>query len=94
MIRDDTIREIVAREMEAQREQIQSGVKSAVAEALESFGFEASDKKETQADFRHLRRWRKSTERIEAVGWSVAIGTIVSGVLGALWLGIKTAIGK
>ena len=90
----ESIREVVAHEMEAQRKSIESTVKNAVAEALESYGFETSDKKETQADFRHLRRWRKSVERIEAVGWSVAIGTIVSGVLGALWLGIKTALGK
>lgn len=39
-----------------------------------------------QADFRHLRIWRESTEAVKKRALLTAIGVIVTGSLGYLWL--------
>lgn len=45
-----------------------------------------------QADFIHLRRWRMAIEKAESVGGKVVVTTIVSGLMGALWLGFSDKI--
>ncbi|XUM19733.1 hypothetical protein ACRAVF_18890 [Bradyrhizobium oligotrophicum S58] len=65
-----------------------------ISTILTSFGIEEEDRKELQADFRHLRKWRKSVESAQSLTFKVVVGTIASGVLGALWLGFKTLMGK
>lgn len=65
-----------------------------ISTILTSFGIDEDDRKEVRADFQHLRRWRKSVERVETVGWGAAITVVVSGVLGMLWLGFKAMVGK
>ena len=49
---------------------------------------------ELRADFQHLRRWRKSVEQAQGFTFKAAISIIVAGFLGAMWLGIKVALGK
>jgi len=46
------------------------------------------------ADFNHLRRWRKSVEQAQSYTFKAVITIIVSGLLGAAWMGIKIALGK
>jgi hypothetical protein len=41
------------------------------------------------ADFQHLRRWRRSVEQAQAV-----ITLIMTGFVGAVWLGVKATLGK
>lgn len=65
-----------------------------IATILTSFGIEEEDRKELQADFRHLRRWRKSVEQTQTYAFKAIITVIVSGFIGALWLGIKTMLNK
>jgi hypothetical protein len=59
----------------------------AIETTLASFGIEEDDRKELRADFEHLRRWRKSVEQ-------AVITVIVTGVVGAVWLGVKVMRGK
>ena len=49
---------------------------------------------ELRADFQHLRRWRKSVEQAQSYTFKAVITIIVTGFLGAVWLGIKTTLGK
>nr|WP_213770710.1 phage terminase large subunit [Bradyrhizobium sp. dw_78] len=49
---------------------------------------------EMRADFGHLRRWRKSVEQAQIYTFRAVITVIVTGLLGALWLGVKAVFGK
>ena len=49
---------------------------------------------EMRADFQHLRRWRKSVEQAQSFTFKAAITIIVTGVVGAVWLGVKVMLGK
>lgn len=77
-----------------QREQFDAIALKTLASVLTAFGIEEDDRLEFRADMAHLRKWRRSVETVERVGWTTAVGVIVTGVLGVLWLGIKTALGK
>ena len=62
------------------------------AAALESF--DAELRGELRADFQHLRRWRKSVEQAQSYTFKAVITVIVTGFVGAVWLGIKVMLGK
>jgi phage terminase large subunit len=49
---------------------------------------------ELKADFQHLRRWRRSVEQVQSYTFKAVITVIVTGFVGAVWLGIKATIGK
>jgi phage terminase large subunit len=49
---------------------------------------------EIRADFQHLRRWRKSVEQAQSYTFKAVITVIVSGLVGAVWLGVKVMLGK
>ena len=49
---------------------------------------------ELRADFQHLRRWRKSVEQAQSFTFKAAISIIVTGFVGAVWLGVKVMLGK
>jgi phage terminase large subunit len=49
---------------------------------------------EMRADFQHLRRWRKSVEQAQSYTFKAVITVIVTGLVGAVWLGIKIMLGK
>jgi hypothetical protein len=49
---------------------------------------------EMQADFQHLRRWCKSVEQAQSYTFKAVITIIVTGFVGAVWLGIKVMLGK
>jgi PBSX family phage terminase large subunit len=49
---------------------------------------------EMRADFQHLRRWRKSVEQAQSYTFKAVITIIVTGVVGAVWLGLKVMLGK
>ena len=69
-------------------------VLKAVATILTSFGIEEDDRKELQADFIHLRKWRRSAEQAQSLTFKAVLTVIVTGALGAMWLGIKAMLGK
>jgi hypothetical protein len=97
-IQDDEIRAIVAETLaeqhRLQQESIDTIVLKAVASVLASFGIEDEDRKELRADFQHLRRWRKSVEQAQSYTFKAVITVIATGLMGAVWLGVKVVLGK
>lgn len=86
------VRAVLDAEAERRGDTLDDVVMKAVATILTSFGVEDDDRKEIRADFEHLRKWRKSVEQAQSITMRVAITAIVSGVAGAVWLGIKTML--
>jgi hypothetical protein len=76
------------------RDIVDLAVKKSITDILQSFGFEEDERKELKADFNHLRRWRKSVEQTQTYTFKIIITAIVSGLVGAVWLGFKAMLGK
>jgi ABC-type transporter Mla maintaining outer membrane lipid asymmetry permease subunit MlaE len=97
-IPDEDIRAIVvetlAEQQRLHRDDIDTLVLRTIATILTSFGIEEEDRKELRADFQHLRRWRKSVEQAQSYTFKAVITIIVTGFVGAVWLGIKVLLGK
>jgi hypothetical protein len=95
---DDDIRAIVvetlAEQSRLQQNSIDAIVLKAVASVLASFGIEDDDRKELKADLQHLRRWRKSVEQAQSYTFKAVITVIASGLMGAVWLGVKVVLSK
>jgi hypothetical protein len=88
------VAEVLAEQQRLQRDDIDSIVFKAVATTLMSFGINEGDRRELRADLQHLRRWRKSVEQAQGFTFKAAITVIVTGVVGAVWLGIKIMLAK
>jgi hypothetical protein len=67
-------------------------ITKAVCQTLSSIGVDVSDRNGLKADLVHLRRWRISVEQAERYTLRAVITVLVSGIAGALWLGIKMMI--
>ncbi|AWL94837.1 MULTISPECIES: hypothetical protein [Bradyrhizobium] len=97
-IQDEEIRAIVAETLaeqhRVQQESVDAIVLKAVASVLASFGIEDDDRKELRADFQHLRRWRMSVEQAQSYTFKAVITVIATGLMGAVWLGVKVVLGK
>ncbi|MGY4503142.1 hypothetical protein ACVWYH_007099 [Bradyrhizobium sp. GM24.11] len=95
---DDEIRAIVAETLaeqhRLQQDSIDAIVLKAVASVLASFGIEDDDRKEVRADFQHLRRWRKSVEQAQSYTFKAVTTVIATGLMGAVWLGVKVVLSK
>jgi len=86
--------ETLAEQQRLHRDDVDAVVLKSVATVLTSFGIEEEDRKELRADFQHLRRWRRSVEQAQSYTFKAVITVIVTGFLGAVWLGIKATLGK
>ncbi|QOG22054.1 hypothetical protein [Bradyrhizobium sp. SEMIA] len=97
-IQDEEIRAIVAETLaeqhRIQQESIDAIVLKAVASVLASFGIEDDDRKELRADFQHLRRWRRSVEQAQSYTFKAVITVLATGLMGAVWLGVKVVLSK
>ena len=97
-MREDDVRGIVAEVLAEQQRlhnnDIDAVVLKAIATILTSFGIEEEDRRELRADFQHLRRWRKSVEQAQSYTFKAMITVIVTGFVGAVWLGFKIMLGK
>lgn len=92
------VRQVVA-EVLAEQKRLRTGepdvvVLKTIATILTSFGIEEEDRVELRRDFQHLRRWRKSVEQAQSYTFKAVITIIVTGFVGAVWLGIKATLGK
>jgi hypothetical protein len=94
----DDIKAIVSETLAAQqtfvRDDIDAIVLRAIGTTLASFGIEGDDRKEVRADLQHLRRWRKSVEQAQSYTFKAVITVIVTGFVGAVWLGVKLVLGR
>jgi hypothetical protein len=86
--------ETLAEQQRLHQDDIEVVVLKTVATILTSFGLEEEDRKELRADLQHLRRWRRSVEQAQSYTFKVVISVIVTGFVGAVWLGIKSTLGK
>ena len=95
---DDDIRTIVAEtlaeQQRLQRDDIDAIVLRAIATILTSFGIEEEDRRELRADFQHLRRWRKSVEQVQSYTFKAVITVVITGLVGAVWLGTKAMLAR
>jgi hypothetical protein len=90
----EVVREVLAEQKQVNQPELDAVVMRTIATLLTSFGIEESDRIEVKADFSHLRRWRKSVEQAQSYTFKAVITVIATGFVGAVWLGIKTALGK
>ena len=96
-MRDEDIRAIV-RETLAEERRIHSEVAEdvvvlkTVSAILTSFGIEEDDRKEFKKDLQHLRRWRTSVDQAQTMTFKAIVTAIVTGLIGAAWLGFKTVV--
>lgn len=88
------VQEVLAEQKLLQPNDVDAVVLKTIATILTSFGIEEEDRKELRADFLHLRKWRKSVEQAQSYTFKTIITVIATGVIGALWMGIKAALGK
>lgn len=75
-------------------EEARALIREAVRETFLMLGVKVDDPIEVQKDFQHLREWRNTTESIKSKGLLTVMCILVSGMLAALWVGIKEFVGK
>ncbi|WFU83782.1 hypothetical protein QA645_13860 [Bradyrhizobium sp. CIAT3101] len=88
------VAETLAEQQRLQQDSIDAIVLKAVASVLASFGIEDDDRRELRADFQHLRRWRRSVEQAQTYTYKAVITVIATGLMGAVWLGVKVVLSK
>jgi len=88
------VTEVLEEQAKTRQEYLDDAMLKTVAAILTTFGMDDKDRVELKADFSHLRRWRKSVEQAQSYTFKAIITVIVTGVLGALWLGVKAMLGK
>jgi hypothetical protein len=97
-MRSEDIRNIIAETLAEQQRlhhnDIDAVVMKTIATILTSFGIDEEDRTELRADFQHLRRWRKSVEQAQSYTFKAVITVIVTGFVGAVWLGVKVMLGR
>jgi hypothetical protein len=95
---ESDIKRVVQAVLEAEREKhatnLDDVVLKAVATILTSFGIDDDDRKELKADFVHLRKWRLSVEQAQSYTFKAVITVIATGFVGAVWMGVKSLLGK
>jgi len=70
--------------------EIRKIVAETVAETLLKLGIDSSDPILMQKDFQQVRAWREATETVKRQGLIAAVGFITVGILGLIWLAIKS----
>jgi hypothetical protein len=97
-LHEDDIKAIVvetlAEQQRFRRDDVDAIVLRTVATTLTSFGIEEDDRRELRADLQHLRRWRKSVEQAQSYTFKAVVTVIATGLVGAVWLGVKVVLGK
>jgi hypothetical protein len=88
------VQAVLDNENEKRAANLDDVVLKAVATILTSFGIEEEDRRELKADFVHLRKWRKSVEQAQSYTFKAVITVIATGFAGAVWMGVKSALGK
>jgi polyhydroxyalkanoate synthesis regulator phasin len=90
----EVVRDVLNEQKLATQPDLDKVVLKTIATLLTSFGIEEDDRMELKADFSHLRRWRKSVEQAQSYTFKIVITTIVTGFLGAVWLGFQAMLHK
>lgn len=88
------VRQVLAAEREETEKHIDAVTMKTMAAILTSFGIDDDERLEIRADFQHLRRSRNAYELVQKTGLKAAIAVVVTSTLGAMWLGITSALHK
>ena len=64
-------------------------VAETVDQTLTRLGVDTENPLELQRDLQHLRDWRLAAAAVKKQGLVTAVGIIVAGILGLMWLGLK-----
>jgi hypothetical protein len=88
------VRAVLAEQKRLHKDDIDDVVKRTIATMLTSFGMDENDRVELRRDFAHLRCWHKSVEQAQSYTFKILVTAIIGGLVGAVWLGIKTTLGK
>jgi hypothetical protein len=88
------VQEVLSEQRIANKADLDDVAVKTIATILTSFGIDEDDRKEVKADFQHLRKWRKSVEQAQTFTFKAIVTVIISGIIGAFWLGFKATIGK
>src|SRR4051794_41662631 len=83
-----------AKQQRTRHDDIDAVVLRTISTILTSFGIDEQDRHGLRADFQHLRRWRRSVEQAQSYTFKAVITVLVTGVVGAVWLGAKAMLGK
>lgn len=70
-------------------EDVREAARTAANEVMIRMGVDPGEPLETQKDFQHLRSWRLATEKAKERTMLAVLGVIVTGALGALWVGLQ-----
>ena len=68
---------------------IKAIVKTSVHETLIALGVDVDDPMQVQRDFAALRSWRTSLETVRKQGLIAAVGILVAGFMGLLWVALR-----
>lgn len=73
--------------------QLQEIVAESVQETFTQLGLDHENPLEMQRDFQYLREWRTASEKIKTQGIYTIVAIIITGLFGAVWVGIKHILG-
>jgi len=68
---------------------IKSIVKTSVHETLIALGIDVDDPMQVQRDFAALRSWRTCLETVRKQGLIAAVGILVAGFMGLVWVALR-----
>lgn len=88
----DVIRQEHAVHAAAAEQRMRDVVSTTVRETLLQIGISQTDPIELQKDFAHLRKWRMAVDGAASKAALTVMGILVTGVLGAMWIGFKVVI--
>lgn len=88
------VAEVLAEQQRLHNANVDNETLRTISTILTSFGIEEEDRIEMRADFQHLRRWRKAGEQAQSFTFEALVTIFVSGIVGAVWFGIKTRLGQ
>ena len=69
--------------------QLKEIVAEGVQETFIQLGLDHENPLEMQRDFQYLREWRTASEKIKTQGIYTIVAIIITGLFGALWVGVK-----
>lgn len=94
----EDIRRVVLQVLQEERreneEKLDTTVLKTLSAILTGFGIESDERADIKEDFRYLRKWRKGSDRLTGVGLTAIVTVMVGGLLSAIYIGIKTMLGK
>ena len=73
-------------------EEIRERVDEGVSDALTRVGIDMADPIQVQQDMSFIRDWRKTAKDVKRKGMITAVGILVTGILGAVWIGVKSMV--